>query len=70
MQTSRIIFHIDMNSFFASCEMADNEDLIGKAVVIAHNDPFQRSIIVSPSYEARKYGITKVTYFKKRFLPH
>lgn len=57
MQTSKIIFHIDMNSFFASCEMADNEDLIGKAVVIAHNDPFQRSIIVSPSYEARKYGI-------------
>ena len=57
MKTARIIFHIDMNSFFASCEMANNEDLIGKPVVIAHNDPFQRSIIVSPSYEARKYGI-------------
>lgn len=57
MKTARIIFHIDMNSFYASCEIANNEDLKGKPVVIAHNDPFQRSIIVSPSYEARKYGI-------------
>lgn len=57
MKTSRIIFHIDMNCFFASCEIAQNEDLNGKPVVVAHDDPLQRGIILSPSYEARKYGI-------------
>lgn len=57
MKTSRIIFHIDMNCFFASCEIAQNEDLKGKPVVVAHDDPLQRGIILSPSYEARKYGI-------------
>ena len=49
MKTSRIIFHIDMNCFFASCEIAQNEDLNGKPVVVAHDDPLQRGIILSPS---------------------
>ena len=57
MKTSRIIFHIDMNCFFASCEIAQNENLIGKPVVVAHDDPLQRGLILSPSYEARRYGI-------------
>lgn len=52
-----IIFHIDMNSFFASCEVANNKDLAGKPIVIAHNDVFRKSIILTASYEARKYGI-------------
>lgn len=54
---SRIIFHIDMNAFFASCEMAMDESLRGKPIVVGHNDPLDRGIIVSPSYEARKYGV-------------
>lgn len=53
----RIIFHIDMNSFYASCEQANNKDLKGKPVVVAHNDVFRKSIILTASYEARKYGI-------------
>lgn len=67
MKTSRIILHIDMNCFYASCELAVNESLRGKPVVIAHNDPFQRSIIVSPSYEARKYGIKATMTIKEAF---
>lgn len=53
----RIIFHIDMNAFFASCEMAVDESLRGKPIVVGHDDPLDRGIIVSPSYEARKYGV-------------
>ena len=53
----RIIFHIDMNAFFASCEMAVDESLRGKPIVVGHPDPLDRGIIVSPSYEARKYGV-------------
>ncbi|HQA19788.1 MAG TPA: DNA polymerase IV [Bacilli bacterium] len=57
MKKPRIIFHIDMNAFFASCEIAENRELLGKPVVVAHNDPLKRSIILTASYEARKYGI-------------
>lgn len=54
---SRIIFHIDMNCFFCSCEISENEDLKGKPLVVAHKDIIDRGIILSPSYEARKFGI-------------
>ena len=67
MQTNRIILHIDMNCFYASCEIAVDETLKGKPVVIAHSDPFQRSIILSPSYEARKYGIKATMKIKEAF---
>ena len=53
----RIIFHIDMNCFYASCEIAENPDLHGLPVVIAHDDVFRKGIILTASYEARKYGI-------------
>lgn len=57
MNKAKIIFHIDMNCFFASCERAQNKDLIGKPIAVAHQDPLYRGIILSPSYEARRFGI-------------
>ncbi|MBQ7276015.1 MAG: DNA polymerase IV [Bacilli bacterium] len=53
----RIIFHIDMNCFFASCHIAINDKLRNKPIVVAHNDEQKKSIILTASYEARKYGI-------------
>ena len=53
----RIIFHIDMNCFYASCEIAENPDLKGLPLVVAHDDVFRKSIILTATYEARKYGI-------------
>lgn len=53
----RIIFHIDMNCFFASCEIAQNPDLKGIPLVVARDDVFRKSIILTATYEARKYGI-------------
>ncbi|MFA7127048.1 MAG: DNA polymerase IV, partial [Bacilli bacterium] len=60
----KIIFHIDMNCFFASCEMAVDPSLVGKPIVVAHHDVFRKSIILTASYEARKYGI-KTTMMTK-----
>ncbi len=57
VKTYRIIFHIDMNCFFASCEIANNPTLKGKPIVVAHDEPMRKSIILTASYEARKYGI-------------
>ena len=50
-----IIFHIDLNSFFASCEIAKNPSLKNKPIVVAGNS--RRGIVTTASYEARKYGI-------------
>ncbi|WP_226582837.1 DNA polymerase IV [Halobacillus litoralis] len=53
----RVIFHVDMNSFYASVEMAFDPSLKGKPLAIAGNPEERRGIIVTSSYEARKYGV-------------
>ncbi|NMH74235.1 DNA polymerase IV [Bacillus sp. RO2] len=53
----RIIFHVDMNSFYASVEMAYDPLLKGKPVAIAGNVEERRGIIVTCSYEARAFGV-------------
>lgn len=53
----RVILHVDMNSFFASVEMADDPSLKGKPLAIAGDAEQRKGIVVTCSYEARKYGI-------------
>ncbi|MDD2493012.1 MAG: DNA polymerase IV [Bacilli bacterium] len=67
MKTSRIILHIDMNCFFASCEIAEDPDLLKKPVIIAHDDPFQRGIVLTASYEARSFGIKTTMQVREAF---
>ena len=57
MNISQIIFHIDLNAFFASVEIAEDPALENKPVVVAHNNALRKSIILTANYEARKYGI-------------
>ena len=51
----QIIFHIDLNAFYASAEISRNPDLEGKPLVISGKS--KRSIITTASYETRKLGI-------------
>lgn len=70
-KNGRVIFHVDMNSFYASVEMAYNPSLKGKPLAIA-GDPGQRKgIIVTSSYEARKKGVktTMQLWEAKRLCP-
>jgi DNA polymerase IV len=53
----RVIFHVDMNSFYASVEMALDPSLRGKPVAVAGNAKERRGIIVTSSYEARAKGV-------------
>jgi DNA polymerase IV len=53
----RVILHVDMNSFYASVEMAYDPSLKGKPLAIAGNVEDRRGIIVTSSYEARKFGV-------------
>ncbi|PLS01669.1 DNA polymerase IV [Neobacillus cucumis] len=71
-KNGRVILHVDMNSFYASVEMAFDPDLKGKAVAIAGNVEERRGIIVTCSYEARKYGVktTMPLWEAKKLCPH
>ncbi|MBB6455351.1 DNA polymerase-4 [Salirhabdus euzebyi] len=53
----RVIFHVDMNSFYASVEAAYNPDLKGKPLAIAGNPEQRKGIIITSSYEARAKGV-------------
>ncbi len=53
----RVVFLVDMNAFFISCEMTRNRELIGKPAAVA-GDPSRRTgIILAANYEARSYGV-------------
>ncbi len=53
----KVIFLIDMNAFFISCEMTRNGSLIGTPAAVA-GDPKKRSgIILAANYEARSSGV-------------
>lgn len=55
--SSRIIFHVDMNCFFVSCELAKNSSLKGKKIAVAPITLDRKGIILTASYEARKDGV-------------
>lgn len=51
----RVIFHIDLNAYFASAAVCIEPELAGKPLVITRDNP--RSIITTASYQARALGI-------------
>ena len=53
----RIIFHVDMDAFFASCEEAVNPSLRGKPLIVGGTKEDKRGIVSCPNYEARALGI-------------
>ncbi len=50
-----LFFHVDLDAFFASVEMLDHPEYIGKPLIIGKPGP--RSVASTCSYEARKYGV-------------
>jgi DNA polymerase-4 len=51
-----VIFHVDLDAFYASVEKLDNPELQDKAVVVGAL-PGHRGVVSSCSYEARKFGV-------------
>lgn len=71
-KNGRVILHVDMNSFYASVEMAYDPSLKGKPLAIAGNPEERRGIIVTCSYEARKFGVktTMPLWEAKKLCPN
>lgn len=51
---NRAIVHMDMDTFFVSCERLNNSKLYGIPLIIGGGD---RGVVASCSYEARKFGV-------------
>lgn len=56
MSAPRRILHLDVDAFLASVEEAVHPELRGKAVIVG-GSPRSRNLVMSCSYEARRFGV-------------
>ena len=70
MPMEQVIFHVDMDAFYAAVEVLDNPQLKGKCLLIGGSS--SRSVVATASYEARKFGIHSAMPMAKalRLCPH
>jgi len=52
----KVIFHIDLNAFFASCEIAEDPSL--KKIPIGIGGSSDRGVLTTANYVARKFGVS------------
>jgi DNA polymerase IV (DinB-like DNA polymerase) len=57
----RVVVHVDLNSFYPSCEELRSPELVGKphAVIMTRDegDQISKGVVASCSYEAKKLGV-------------
>ena len=56
MNLPRKIIHCDCDCFYASIEMRDNPELVGKPIAVG-GFPDRRGVVATCNYEAREFGI-------------
>lgn len=53
----KIVFLVDMNAFFISCEMSRNQSLKGRPAAVAGDPKNRMGIILAANYDARAFGV-------------
>lgn len=53
----KVVFLVDMNAFFISCEMTRNPSLKGIPAAVAGDPKTRTGIILAANYEARAFGV-------------
>lgn len=67
----KIILHVDMNSFFASCEQALNPELKEQPLIVGGDPKTRRGIVLAASYDAKVKGVytTMLVHEAMRLCP-
>jgi DNA polymerase IV len=67
----KVVFLVDMNAFFITCEMSRNPALGGQPAAVAGNPDKRAGIILAANYLARSYGVktTMTTQQAKKLCP-
>lgn len=70
-KNGHVILHVDMNSFYASVEVALHPELKGKPLAVAGDPKKRHGVVVTSSYEARSEGVktTMTVWEAKRACP-
>ncbi len=69
--SSPVIFHADLDAFYASVEQRDNPEHAGKPVIVGAA-PGRRGVVSACSYEARAFGVHSAMPISEayRLCPH
>ncbi|WP_294179070.1 DNA polymerase IV [uncultured Schumannella sp.] len=49
------ILHVDLDAFYASVELLERPELVGRPVIVGHASA--RSVVTAANYEARQFGV-------------
>jgi len=68
----RVVFLVDMNAFFISCEQTRHPEISGKPAAVAGDPENRTGIILTANYDARKYGIRTTMVLREAYklCPH
>ena len=51
------VAHVDMDAFYVAVELLERPDLRGMPVIVGPRDPDARGVVMTASYEARRFGV-------------
>lgn len=63
----RVVFLVDMNAFFISCEQTRHPEITGRPAAVAGDPENRTGIILTANYEARKHGIKTTMILRDAF---